>query len=230
MPQCFSRQGRRPPATPQGAYARSKADGERFVRALQDCGAPICILYPPGVVGPDDPGLPEGNHGIRALLTQLILETSTGFEALDARDLAAVIAAFLAGPQCGRHVVPGRYLPWPDMIALFDELTGRHVRRLRIAESVYQRRAKAKWYCQTMLATIDAGGRIVVPKEVRERLGLRPGSRIVLTEVEGRLEISPATTPVRLVDQEGTLVAVSEVDLPVLTADQVRDAVEATRR
>ena len=39
-----------------------------------------------------------------------------------------------------------------------------------------------------MFATIDAGGRVVVPKDVRERLGLRPGSRIVLTEVEGHLE------------------------------------------
>lgn len=81
-----------------------------------------------------------------------------------------------------------------------------------------------------MLGTIDSGGRVVVPKEVRERLGLRPGSRIVLTEVEGHLEIAPATTPVRLVDHGGAVVAVAEVDLPVLTAEQVRDAVEATRR
>jgi AbrB family looped-hinge helix DNA binding protein len=81
-----------------------------------------------------------------------------------------------------------------------------------------------------MFATIDAGGRVVVPKEVRERLGLRPGSRIVLSEVDGRLEISPATTPVRLVDDEGALVAVADTDLPVLTADQVRNAVEANRR
>ncbi len=81
-----------------------------------------------------------------------------------------------------------------------------------------------------MFATIDAGGRVVVPKDVRERLGLRPGSRIVLREVQGCLEISPATTGVRLVDHEGTLVAVADSDLPVLTAEQVRDAVEATRR
>lgn len=81
-----------------------------------------------------------------------------------------------------------------------------------------------------MLATIDAGGRVVVPKDVRERLGLRPGSRIVLTEVEGRLEISPATTAVRLEEREGALVAVADADLPVLTAEQVRNAIEATRR
>lgn len=81
-----------------------------------------------------------------------------------------------------------------------------------------------------MLATIDAGGRVVVPKEVRERLGLRPGSRVVLVEAEGRLEISPATTPVLLVEREGAVVAVTDTDLPVLTAEQVRAAVEATRR
>jgi AbrB family looped-hinge helix DNA binding protein len=87
-----------------------------------------------------------------------------------------------------------------------------------------------QWYRQTMQATIDAGGRVVVPKEVRERLGLRPGSRVELTEVEGHLEISPAATPARLVDHDGVLVAVTDTDLPVLTAEQVRDAVEATRR
>ena len=63
----------------------------------------------------------------------------------------------------------------------------------------------------------------VAPKRAEDR-------ELVLTEVEGHLEISPATTPVRLVDHGGALVAVAEVDLPVLTAEQVRDAVEATRR
>ena len=81
-----------------------------------------------------------------------------------------------------------------------------------------------------MLATIDAGGRVVVPKDVRDRLGLRPGSRIVLTEVEGRLEISPATTAVRLEHHEGAVVAVADADLPVVTAEQVRDAIESARR
>lgn len=67
-----------------------------------------------------------------------------------------------------------------------------------------------------------------------ERLGWRPdrrpGSRIALREVAGRLEISPATTPMRLVDHEGALVAVADTDLPVLTAERVRDVVDATRR
>ena len=70
------------------------------------------------------------SEGIRALLTQLMLGTATGFEAVDVRDHAAVIAAFVTRGQTGRHIVSGRYLPWPELIALFDELTGRRVRRI----------------------------------------------------------------------------------------------------
>lgn len=81
-----------------------------------------------------------------------------------------------------------------------------------------------------MLATIDAGGRVVVPKDVRERLGLRPGSRIVLTELDGRLEIAPATTPVHLEEADGIVVAATDAELPVLTAELVRDAIDAARR
>jgi len=81
-----------------------------------------------------------------------------------------------------------------------------------------------------MIATIDSGGRIVVPKDVRERLGLTPGSKVELIETDGRLEVSPAPTPIHLEDQAGVLVAVADEPLPMLTADQVREVVEAQRR
>jgi dihydroflavonol-4-reductase len=116
----------------RSAYAKSKVDSERFVRRLQEQGASICTLYPPGVIGPDDPGLSEGNHAIRAFLTQLMLDTATGFEVVDVRDLAAIIATSVTRGQPGRHIVSGRYLTWSELIALFDDLTGRRVRRVRI--------------------------------------------------------------------------------------------------
>jgi AbrB family looped-hinge helix DNA binding protein len=81
-----------------------------------------------------------------------------------------------------------------------------------------------------MLATIDQGGRIVVPKEVRERLGLTPGTRVELVEADGHLEIAPAATPMHLAEVGGQLVAVPEQGLPTLTAEQVRRVVEAQRR
>jgi nucleoside-diphosphate-sugar epimerase len=124
---------RSPIAAPQSPYARSKADSELYARKLQEAGAPVRTVYPPGVIGPDDPGLSEGNHTVRAFLRQLMADTDGGFEVVDVRDLAAVIAALVAPSAApGRYVVSGSYLPWREAIALMDELTGTHVRRVRI--------------------------------------------------------------------------------------------------
>lgn len=81
-----------------------------------------------------------------------------------------------------------------------------------------------------MIATIDAGGRIVVPKDLRERLGLTPGTKVDLIETDGRLEISPAATPMHLEQRGDDLVAVSECAMPVLKADLVRAVTEGQRR
>src|SRR5262245_4411279 len=122
-----------PIAAAQSPYARSKADGEAFVRRLQDAGAPVRTVYPPGIIGPDDPGLSEGNHTLQVFLNQLMVDTETGFEIVDVRDLAALIAALVSPAAApGRYVVSGAYLSWTDTIALMDELTGRRVPRLHI--------------------------------------------------------------------------------------------------
>lgn len=80
-----------------------------------------------------------------------------------------------------------------------------------------------------MLTTIDGGGRIVVPKAIRERLGLRPGSQVVLTEADGVLEIAPAVTAMTVVERDGLVLLATTQPMPVLTADQVRATQEATR-
>ena len=81
-----------------------------------------------------------------------------------------------------------------------------------------------------MRATIDGGGRVVVPKPVRERLGLTPGSEVELTERDGWLEIAPAPTPMRLVRRGRHLVAEAERDMPTLTTEAVRNVIDQTRR
>jgi AbrB family looped-hinge helix DNA binding protein len=81
-----------------------------------------------------------------------------------------------------------------------------------------------------MRATIDAAGRIVVPKPLREALGLRPGQPLEIRVGDGRLEIEIAATPMKLHKRGKGVVAVPQGDLPPLTADQVRQTLERVRR
>ena len=81
-----------------------------------------------------------------------------------------------------------------------------------------------------MKSAIDAVGRIVVPKVLRERLGLVGGRTIEIRERDGRLEIEPAPTPMKLVKRRGGRVAVPGRRLPPLTDEMVRDTIEQTRR
>jgi AbrB family looped-hinge helix DNA binding protein len=81
-----------------------------------------------------------------------------------------------------------------------------------------------------MLTTIDSAGRIVVPKRLREELRFRPGQELELHAVDGRLEIEHPTTPIRLEERRGRLVAVVDREMPPLTAETVRETLEQIRR
>src|SRR5262249_3698523 len=75
-----------------------------------------------------------------------------------------------------------------------------------------------------MKATIDAAGRIVIPREIRRAAGRRPGVPGEVPWTDGRIE--HAAAPVRLVRKGRFLVAVAPPEMEVLTADTV----EATRQ
>ena len=81
-----------------------------------------------------------------------------------------------------------------------------------------------------MRTTIDSAGRIVIPKPVRDRLGLTAGAALELLERDGRLEIGPAPTPMTLVTRKGGVVAVPHTPLPPLSDAVVRETLERSRR
>jgi AbrB family looped-hinge helix DNA binding protein len=81
-----------------------------------------------------------------------------------------------------------------------------------------------------MRTTIDGAGRVVIPKELRQQLGLSGGQEVDIREREGRIEIDPAPTPMSLRQTARGLVAVPDRQLPALTDEIVRATLERTRR
>ena len=77
---------------------------------------------------------------------------------------------------------------------------------------------------------MDGAGRIVVPKPLRQALGLKPGQPLEIRAGDGRLEIEIAATPMRLLRRGKGVVAVPDAELPQLTAEQVRETLERIRR
>jgi AbrB family looped-hinge helix DNA binding protein len=81
-----------------------------------------------------------------------------------------------------------------------------------------------------MKTTIDAAGRIVVPKALRQALGLEAGQLLEIRTGDGRLEIEVAPSPMQLKKRGKGVVAVPNDELPALTAEQVRETLESIRR
>ena len=106
------------------AYARSKAEAEREVRRMQENGAPIRVSYPTGIVGPDDPGLSEANAAVYIFFKQTGINTSSGYQIVDVRDLAELHRRLLELPSgAHRYVAAGPMLDWPSTYRLLDEIT-----------------------------------------------------------------------------------------------------------
>lgn len=108
--------------------------------------------------------------------------------------------------------------------------SGAHLRRRTPLHESWLHECHIHATTYAMKTTIDAAGRIVVPKALREALHFKPGQPLEMRAGDGRLEIEIAATPVKLVKRGKGVVAVPETPLPKLTAEQVRDTLERVRR
>lgn len=61
--------------------------------------------------------------------------------------------------------------------------------------------------------SIDSAGRIVVPKPLRDALGLMPGSELDISRYGSGLQLIPAGRTARLVDEGGRLVATGDASI-----------------
>lgn len=57
------------------------------------------------------------------------------------------------------------------------------------------------------MARVDSKGRIVLPQEVRERLGITPGTEVEVREVDGKAVVKPEDDPDQIIDRMEQLVA-----------------------
>lgn len=81
-----------------------------------------------------------------------------------------------------------------------------------------------------MKVTIDGAGRLVVPKALRDELNLEGGDLLEVRVREGRIELEPVATPMRLVRRGKGLIATTAEPLPRIGADDVRAIVDSQRR
>lgn len=78
-----------------------------------------------------------------------------------------------------------------------------------------------------MEATVDEVGRIVLPKPLRDRLRLTPGTKVDVSEYGSGLHVAPMSRTARIEERHGRLVAVA--DTPI-TDDDVLALIDAGRR
>ncbi len=78
-----------------------------------------------------------------------------------------------------------------------------------------------------MEVTIDAGGRIVVPKSLRDALGLVPGSTVDVSAYGRGLMVVPGGRSAVLVETDGVMVATSRT---AIDDEDVFSLVESGRR
>lgn len=81
-----------------------------------------------------------------------------------------------------------------------------------------------------MRVTIDGVGRLVIPKSLREELGVDGPADLELTAADGRLELTVADVPAHVEDREGLPVIVTDGPVLPLSVAQARAAVERVRR
>jgi len=81
-----------------------------------------------------------------------------------------------------------------------------------------------------MKTAIDAAGRVIIPKAIRDALGLVEGSPLEIEMRDGVVILEPPPTAVKLVRRGRSFVAEPAERLPKLTIDEVRATLDSTRR
>lgn len=106
-----------------GSYTRSKVGAELVARELQEQGAPLALVYPSGVLGPDSADVSVNHFALIGWL-RTPPRTTSGTSIVDVRDVATAIDRALAAP--GRWLLGGTFLTWAALHDALTRVTGVH--------------------------------------------------------------------------------------------------------
>ncbi len=80
-----------------------------------------------------------------------------------------------------------------------------------------------------MRTTIDAAGRIVIPKKLRQQAGLEPGQPLEIRCRDGVIEVEPVSSAMRLEREGPFLVLVPESEEPMVTHEALTALIDQDR-
>lgn len=106
-------------------------------------------------------------------------------------------------------------------------LTGLLVAMFRRLDVRGQAVMGSNWYRFPMEAVVDQAGRIVLPKYIRDALGLLPGTKVDISPYGAGVQVVPAGRTARLVEENGVLVAAGDT---AVDDDMLFGLIDAGRR
>jgi AbrB family looped-hinge helix DNA binding protein len=82
------------------------------------------------------------------------------------------------------------------------------------------------------MTKVDSKGRIVLPQEVRERLGITPGTEVEIHEEDGKAVVEPEDDPQHIIDRMEQLVeeTTSEREEPTPVSEDANPVAKKHRK
>lgn len=120
-----------PPVRSSLPYGQSKMQAEVYLRTRQAEGAPISILYPGGIIGPDAPALSDSCKAIKHRVEQgFRIFGEGGMQYIDVRDLANFVCSLLQEGGYGRYLLPGVFSTWAEQANIIEQVSGATLNRI----------------------------------------------------------------------------------------------------